>query len=127
MSFRFRLFPRFAFAAALLAALPASAQMRSFSCTDADSFFGAVYAPGWDYISGYGSAADCANACWGMRSCEAYYCATIGYCVALHAGPVPGGTDGGAVGPSRSDLPFAAACGFDSECRSGECFLGFCQ
>jgi hypothetical protein len=126
------LFTPFLFVA-FLQAPQASAQMRSYTCSDADAFFGSVYAPGWDYISGYGSRSACENACWGFASCEAYYCTTIGYCVALHAGPsasssgTGGGAGTGSVGPSRSNLPFGAACGFNSECQSGQCWLGFCQ
>jgi len=122
----------FALALFLVTATHASAQARLYTCSSENGFFGAIYAPGWDYISGYGSQADCANACWGFNNCEAHYCTTIGYCVALHAGASSssggsGGSGGGAVGPSQSNLPFGAACGFNSECRSGECWLGFCQ
>lgn len=119
----------FALTLLLLTVPHASAQARLYTCTTENGFFGAIYAPGWDYISGYGSQSDCANACWGFNNCEAHYCTTIGYCVALHAGASSstGGSAGGSVGPSRSNLPFGAACGFNSECQSGQCWLGFCQ
>ena len=107
---------------------PAQAQAQQWTCGSEQSFFNAIYAPGWDYISGYTDARQCDRACQGLRNCSAFYCVSIGYCMALHApGSSGSGSGGGGGGGTLRNLPTGSACSQNQQCASGQCMLSFCQ